>query len=129
MQPENQRAGQLEGAEVLTLLGRGQHGLQPLLQGVVAVDGWGVCHDGDPGLVGCVEPLYRDICLQDHDVTCARGQTLIKFFFKSSFSHHRSVNTFVVKYLVTAKQRGKYSPTFQSVHFLMDFLPFFFSAL
>ena len=74
MWPEDQRGGQ-RLREVLTLLGRGQHSLQPLLQGVVAVDVWGVRHDGDSGLVDCAEPFYCDVCLQDHDVTCCIGQT------------------------------------------------------
>lgn len=75
--------------EVLTLLGRGQHSIQPLLQGVVTVDEWGVRHDGDPCLVGCVEPFYVDVRLQDHDVVAwARHRTQIssQLFLNGCFS-------------------------------------------
>lgn len=49
MWPEDQRWAAGEGLrEVLTLLGRGQHSLQPLLWGVVAVDGWGGAMMGTP---------------------------------------------------------------------------------
>ena len=56
-------AHSLDGLEVQfdALLGRGQHSLQPLLSGVVTVDGWGVHRDGDPCLVDCVKPFYCDV--------------------------------------------------------------------
>lgn len=91
------------GAErVLTLLGRGQHSLQPLLQGVVTVDGWRVRHDGDPCLVGCVESFYVDVCLQDHGVAWARRRTRS---VRNFFSPSSKCDTFIKEHLEnTAKQ-------------------------
>ena len=101
------------GAErVLTLLGRGQHSLQPLLQGVVAVDGWRVCHDGDPCLVGCVESFYVDVCLQDHSVAWERRRTQS---VRNFFSPSSKCDTFIKEHLEnTEKQEEQYSSTFPS---------------
>jgi hypothetical protein len=86
----------------LTLLGRGQHNFQPILQCVVTVDGWGVRHDGDPGLVGCVEPFHIDVCFQGQDVACLRS------------THYEKITHLLLTFekFRKAEQRGKYLHSF-----------------